>query len=268
MEVNIPFIVVVCMIAAAVIGFIILVIYTDKIGKIKDRIYKESKRLGKQSEINKVYIFPAVPSEKMMVSCRNKRQFDYFDPDLYFKGRLNEEKLTDYSLKCSTAEKNEAEYKKYIQELSQIPPTEYEKKRWIKWERKEYEKRIKKRPADYTVTVGWDYRSPKGRNYYSRHSIFSKEHVHWLLNVWTKEMEERETRQAQIARERAAMSDSLRYKVFKRDGYRCRICGATAADGVKLEVDHIYPVSLGGKTELSNLQTLCYRCNRGKSNKV
>lgn len=268
MGVNIPFIVVVCLIVLATIGFVLLVICKDKVEKIKNRIKEESKRLEKQSEINKVYSFPAVPCEKMVVSCRNKRQFDYFDPDLYFKGYLNEEKLTDYSLKCSTAEKNEAEYKKYVQELSQIPPTEYEKKRWIKWERKEYEKRIKKLLVDYTVTIRWTYRSPQGRNYYSRHSIFSKEHVNWLLNVWTREMEEKETRQAQIARERAAMSPSLRYKVLKRDGYRCRICGSTAADGVKLEVDHIYPVSLGGKTELSNLQTLCERCNRGKSNNV
>ena len=34
-----------------------------------------------------------------------------------------------------------------------------------------------------------------------------------------------------------------------------------------LEVDHIVPVSKGGKTEADNLQTLCWRCNRSKSNK-
>jgi 5-methylcytosine-specific restriction endonuclease McrA len=38
-------------------------------------------------------------------------------------------------------------------------------------------------------------------------------------------------------------------------------------DGVKLEVDHIKPISKGGKTVLNNLQTLCMDCNRGKSNK-
>ena len=36
---------------------------------------------------------------------------------------------------------------------------------------------------------------------------------------------------------------------------------------VKLHVDHIKPVSKGGKTELSNLRTLCERCNLGKSDK-
>ena len=41
----------------------------------------------------------------------------------------------------------------------------------------------------------------------------------------------------------------------------------TAKDGVKLHVDHIIPVYKGGKTTMSNLQTLCDRCNLGKSDK-
>ena len=60
------------------------------------------------------------------------------------------------------------------------------------------------------------------------------------------------------------MTEKLRMRVLRRDGYRCRICGASASDGVKLEVDHIVPVSKGGRTEERNLQTLCDRCNRGK----
>lgn len=64
------------------------------------------------------------------------------------------------------------------------------------------------------------------------------------------------------------MSVSLRYDILKRDHFKCSICGKGKEDGVKLEVDHIIPVSRGGKTEMSNLQTLCETCNRGKSNKI
>lgn len=71
-----------------------------------------------------------------------------------------------------------------------------------------------------------------------------------------------------VAEQRRLMSDSLRYDVLRRDGFRCQICGATQKDGVKLHVDHIYPVSKGGKTEMSNLRTLCERCNMGKSDKI
>lgn len=71
-----------------------------------------------------------------------------------------------------------------------------------------------------------------------------------------------------VAEQRRLMSDSLRYDVMHRDGFRCQICGATQKDGVKLHVDHIFPVSKGGKTEMSNLRTLCERCNMGKRDKI
>lgn len=71
-----------------------------------------------------------------------------------------------------------------------------------------------------------------------------------------------------VNQQRRLMTDSLRYDIFARDGFRCQICGASAAEGAKLHVDHIFPVSKGGKTEPGNLQTLCERCNLGKSNKI
>lgn len=67
--------------------------------------------------------------------------------------------------------------------------------------------------------------------------------------------------------ERNRMSDSLRYDILKRDGFRCKLCGRSANDGIKLHVDHIIPVSKGGKTISSNLRTLCSQCNLGKRDK-
>ncbi|MGB8688136.1 MAG: YozE family protein [Microcoleus sp.] len=66
---------------------------------------------------------------------------------------------------------------------------------------------------------------------------------------------------------RSGLSLSLRFDVFRRDNYRCQICGATASDGVRLEVDHKDPVVNGGGDEMSNLWTLCFSCNRGKGTK-
>lgn len=63
------------------------------------------------------------------------------------------------------------------------------------------------------------------------------------------------------------MKNSLRFQVFKRDNYRCQLCGRAAQDtsDLVLEVDHKIPRSKGGLDELDNLWTLCYDCNRGKS---
>jgi len=56
----------------------------------------------------------------------------------------------------------------------------------------------------------------------------------------------------------------LRFDVLMADGYRCQACGATAADGAELHVDHIVPRAHGGTNERRNLQTLCRVCNLGK----
>jgi hypothetical protein len=59
----------------------------------------------------------------------------------------------------------------------------------------------------------------------------------------------------------------LWWQVLARDNWTCLSCGRTAKDGITLEVDHILPRSKGGKDSIENLQTLCKKCNIGKSNK-
>lgn len=66
--------------------------------------------------------------------------------------------------------------------------------------------------------------------------------------------------------ERAKVSKELRQEIFERDGYTCVICGSTEKES--LEIDHIMPISKGGKTEPSNLQTLCRNCNIRKGNDI
>jgi predicted DNA-binding transcriptional regulator AlpA len=63
--------------------------------------------------------------------------------------------------------------------------------------------------------------------------------------------------------ERSKMTNSLRYRVMRRDQFHCMLCGVTGKEAF-LVVDHIMPVSKGGKTILANLQTLCQACNAGK----
>ena len=59
----------------------------------------------------------------------------------------------------------------------------------------------------------------------------------------------------------------LRFRVMQRDNFKCCICGASPAKdpSVELHIDHIIPWSKGGETTIDNLQTLCSKCNLGKS---
>jgi 5-methylcytosine-specific restriction endonuclease McrA len=72
------------------------------------------------------------------------------------------------------------------------------------------------------------------------------------------------------AGQRALMTSKLRNSIKKRDNHTCRYCSVSLAaePHLLLEVDHVIPVSKGGSSTPDNLQTLCWRCNRTKSNKV
>lgn len=73
------------------------------------------------------------------------------------------------------------------------------------------------------------------------------------------------TREEQY-RQRKRLSRRLRWRILQRDDFRCQVCGADAATDrkVKLDVDHVMPISAGGLTEPGNLRTLCDACNGGK----
>ena len=58
----------------------------------------------------------------------------------------------------------------------------------------------------------------------------------------------------------------VRMEVLRRDSSQCVCCGRKPPE-VSLEVDHMIPFSKGGSNDLSNLQTLCFDCNRGKSDR-
>ena len=58
------------------------------------------------------------------------------------------------------------------------------------------------------------------------------------------------------------ISATTKQIVYSRDGGVCQCCGSS----LNLEFDHITPFSCGGSSDASNIQLLCLKCNRSKSN--
>lgn len=110
------------------------------------------------------------------------------------------------------------------------------------------------------------YVSPAGK---SRRS-YKIEVTSDLMRSLQSEISAKINKSGHSTAQRRAMTNDLREAIKKRDNYTCCLCGNSVFNepNLLLEVDHIIPISKGGKTEASNLQTLCWRCNRIKSDNL
>lgn len=59
------------------------------------------------------------------------------------------------------------------------------------------------------------------------------------------------------------ISQGVSWRVWRRDGFRCRYCGA---DDVPLTVDHVVLWEHGGPSIPENLVTVCRKCNKVRGN--
>lgn len=55
-----------------------------------------------------------------------------------------------------------------------------------------------------------------------------------------------------------------RKNIHVRDNYTCQYCGSTS----NLTLDHVMPVSRGGKSTWENVVTACYPCNSRKGSRT
>ena len=85
-----------------------------------------------------------------------------------------------------------------------------------------------------------------------------------------KTLESKLTASAFAKEQRNLMTKKLREFIKERDNYTCCTCGNSThvEPNLLLEIDHIIPVAKGGITSEENLQTLCWKCNRAKSDKI
>ena len=85
-----------------------------------------------------------------------------------------------------------------------------------------------------------------------------------------KALESKLTAAAFAKEQRSLMTRKLRNFIKERDNFTCCNCqnSTHAEPNLLLEIDHIIPVAKGGCTTEDNLQTLCWKCNRAKSDKI
>ncbi len=117
-----------------------------------------------------------------------------------------------------------------------------------------------------TVEYKFSYTSGGGMAQRSFTVPMTEETIAELINA----LESKLTASAFAKEQRTLMTKKLREYIKKRDNFTCCNCGNSThvEPNLLLEIDHIIPVSKGGLTSEENLQTLCWKCNRAKSDKI
>lgn len=226
-------------------------------------LLKINARYDFNNNLSQVYYF----HEKL----DSKRKFDRFDYARFFQETI-ERCLDNYKNLISMVDENQKLFKEYNSEISKISKSMSKEdvyklkvpyKIYNRVEEKIFKTTKLKPVLNPEFDIQIEYTSPKGRNHYEDGMIYPFNAIVKYYNNVLNKLKRQETKEYQ----RNLMTNSLRYDILKRDDFRCVLCGRTTDDGVKLHVDHIKPVSKGGKTKKSNLRTLCDSCNLGKSDK-
>lgn len=173
---------------------------------------------------------------------------------------------------------NKQNYDAYRKEIRSIeylgnfssPVDKYNKKILLKLEKSIFEKSKQKPVINLTAIVSLYCSKINGEIYRQKSQIFSSEQILSLIKRINNKngnfFNDREVWDSICRVERGKVSNKMRFSIYSRDGYRCRICGRSGAF-TDLEIDHIKPIAKGGKSTYNNLQTLCKRCNMEKGDK-
>lgn len=258
---------------AVIVAIIAIIININFTKKVK----QHSKRLYKLKSLNNGTLF--IDVDDVIVYHKhydNKRNFNRIEP-AYLMAADIRNNLRYVSDLCEKIKSNRNLYDLYVAEVNQISSNvrEHECKelkiplsiyKWI--EEKLFQKNILSPVLDIRYKVIMTYSSPKGQVNLKKEEEFNFENILNCMESVSRRWLDKKTYDHISRVERGEVSDSMRYDIMNRDGFKCVICGASAKEGAHLHIDHIVPISKGGKSVPSNLRTLCERCNIGKSNKI
>ena len=266
---------------AAIVGTIMCTIALWIVPFFKKRkcqkIVKEnSSRLKKLEELNAQYSFDTdLPKTYICTTSLNsKPKFDRYDLSTLFDERIMSGQLTNLSKRFERNQQLFLDYTEKVNIIESFDTQEDVQNLRISYD--DYKETedclfmdLKLDPiVTCTIICVAKYSSPQRRNNYRKERKYSLSQVQPRYLELQQEMELQNSETMRRKRERSLMTDKLRYKILERDGFRCCLCGRSADDGAKLHVDHIIPVSKGGRTVESNLRTLCDACNWGKGTHI
>lgn len=256
---------------------LVIVIFYIRTKIIDSKILKHSGKVASLLMLNQSFLFHVV-RRKMIIRKQydNKSNFNKIEPAYLMSANIrnNISEFSSLLTKIKENRENKQIYEKKVEEIIAKPVNnilealKISKKELISREKKILRKLTINPIIDCQLCVYMNYSSPKGKVNLSKSNCFTFNDMFTSFESVSRSRLDKHTYSKLALVERGEISDSLRYDILKRDNFKCTICGASKNEGARLHVDHILPISKGGKSIPGNLRTLCERCNIGKSDKL
>ncbi len=254
-----------------IIMFLFLLLLKYKYEKI---VEEHSLSLKKLKVINEKYKFKKINGQAYNEYVDNENYFSTLSPkDLLVYNLILNKEFVKSEISSVIYNSNKYDlYKHDVKQISNLGLFNIEvkvlfKKMLLTLEKNRFNSLIKRPTIDYVITSTIFLTNINGRlKDWNRHSFYIDTIEDLLEKIENKTNERYNCKEVwdSICRiERAKVTNRLRFYIYDRDGYRCCKCGRSTED---LEIDHIIPISKGGKSHPENLQTLCKTCNKEKSN--
>lgn len=270
---NVLFIVIVVVLAIVAFGGYVIYKYIDK--KCEIFISEHSIAIKKILEINSRYHFEEVPNLDMQNFYDNPNFYIDISPLDYLTYQLVHQK-SNVLRAIDSAERNKKIFSSYLENVEEIQEFDkydteavpfFEKTRKAK-EKKLFDDAKIKPVTNLTIQVVIGLTNINGVYRAEKSDFFNSNEIKQVIEKLSQKngvfYTNEDVWQSICRVERGKVTNRIRFAVYNRDGNCCRRCGST----YDLEVDHIYPISKGGKSNFGNLQTLCHTCNSLKSNRV
>ena len=259
---------------AIIIILFLLFIYNRQ--QYKEYVLTNSTALKEIEKINAKYQFLSIPNLDLYQRYDNVTHYDSVSELDYLTYQLTYD-AKKMQKAAKDAQENARLYKDYTNEVNNCrfgvykTPTPKNRDKLISIEKNLFFTKAKVPQTNFSVGVTISRSNMSGRIYETKYRAFSVTEINQLINRLNHKSGDfyldEEIWQSICRVERGKVSNALRFEIYARDNYRCQKCGCTQNENY-LEIDHIFPISKGGKTVRSNLQTLCRSCNGIKSNNV
>lgn len=249
-------------------------LFLNKDKEYTNFVLEHSLAIKELKSINEQFEFSHVVISKMSNSYDNENFYETISPEDYLTYQLVYKKKEVVS-EINKAETNSKLFQAYKVKVQNCVLDRYDTEelpedleRLKKIEDKNFRSLIKRPVIDFYIDVTLYQTLINGRRVDSKSERFEVEEILEIISRLSQKRGDfyldEEIWQAICRVERGKVSNKMRFAIYERDGNRCKKCGSR----YDLEIDHIFPVSKGGKSTYENLQTLCHDCNIKKSNTI